>query len=190
MVVLCASRSRRSWFRGVVVGLASAGVLLALPRAGLPGAGANGAAATASSPRAPVLAEPPAMSTREVAMRAFERFREGLATGRWAPWFEMLEDDFTFVFPTGKYLGRHTGKAKAVEFFKYVRSVYPDGLTVTLDQVTVEGSRALFEFRSEGALVLPTERRPYKNRVAVVMEFRGDRVVAYREYFGSDGKSY
>lgn len=190
MVTCCASRSRRSRFRGLVVGLTSAVTLLALPRAWLPEVGASGAAAPSSTAPVPVLAEQQAVSVREVAMRAFERFRDGLATGAWDPWFEMLADDFTFTFPTGKYLGRHTGKATAIEFFQYVRSVYPDGLTLTLDQITVEGNRALFEFRSEGTLVLPTERRPYKNRVAVVMEFRGDRVVAYREYFGSDGKSY
>ena len=71
-----------------------------------------------------------------------------------------------------------------------MRSVYPEGLTVTLDQVTVDADRAIVEFRSEGTLVLPGERRPYKNRVAVAFEFRDGRLVGYREYFGSDGKSY
>lgn len=132
----------------------------------------------------------PANAMRILAERAWGRFRDGLATGQWEPWLSMLDEDFTFFFPTGRYHGLHTGKAKAREFFAYVSSVYPDGLRVTLDWTTIEGSRAIFEFRSEGTLVLPTERRAYKNRVAVAMEFRDGLVVAYREYFGSDGRSY
>lgn len=30
---------------------------------------------------------------------------------------------------------------------------------------------------------------PYKNRVAVAFDIRDDKICAYREYFGSDGKS-
>jgi hypothetical protein len=124
------------------------------------------------------------------AHRAFGAFKDGLATGRWQAFLDLLTDDFTLTFPTGKYLGQHTGKATAAEFFAYVSQVYPEGLFASLDRLTVDGSRALFEFRSEGMLVLPTERRPYRNRVAVAMEFHGDKVARYREYFGSDGKSY
>lgn len=142
----------------------------------------------ATTGRAEALQAPDA--TRALAERAFGHFRDGLATGQWEPWLAMLHEDFSFFFPTGKYHGLHVGKAKAREFFAYVRSVYPDGLKVTLDATTIEGSRAIFEFRSEGTLVLPTERRAYKNRVAVAMEFRDGLVVAYREYFGSDGRSY
>ena len=68
-----------------------------------------------------------------------------------------------------------------------MRTVYPEGLTVTLDQVTVDGDRAIIEFRSEGTLVVAGARRPYRNRVAVAFEFRDGRLVRYREYFGSDG---
>lgn len=49
----------------------------------------------------------------------------------------------------------------------------------------------MFEFKDEGTMVLPGALpRPYKNRVAIAVDFRGDRVCGYREYFGSDGTSY
>ena len=56
-----------------------------------------------------------------------------------------------------------------------------------------------------GALALPTGSchslespswtpgappKPYRNRVAIAFDFRGDQVCGYREYFGSDGASY
>lgn len=151
---------------------------------------AGGAAAPAQSP-APAASEAAhadaGADVRALAMRAFGHFRDGLATGAWEPWFDLLAEDVVIVFPMGKFKGRHEGKATAIEFFRYVRSVYPEGLAATLEFVTVDGNRAVFEFRSEGTLVLGGERRPYKNRVAVAMEFRDGRVVAYREYFGSDG---
>lgn len=142
--------------------------------------------ATASAQASP----PAGTETRTRAASAFGHFADGLATGRWQPFLDLMADDFTFSFPMGKYVGEHAGTAKAAEFFAYVRSVYPDGLAVTLDRVTVDGDRAIFEFRSEGTLVLPNERRPYKNRVAVVFEFLNGKLAHYREYFGSDGKSY
>ena len=136
---------------------------------------------TASASQTSAVGPLPAPTIRDLAAKAFGHFRDGLATGEWEPWLAMLADDFTFFFPTGKYQGLHHGRAKAAEFFAYVRSVYPEGLQVTLDHTTVEGTRAIFEFRSEGTLVLPTERRAYKNRVAVALEFRDGQVVAYRE---------
>jgi len=44
----------------------------------------------------------------------------------------------------------------------------------------------VFEFRDEGVM----RGQPYKNRVAVAFDVRDDKICAYREYFGSDGKSY
>ena len=44
----------------------------------------------------------------------------------------------------------------------------------------------VFEFRDEGLLL----NQPYKNRVAVSFDVRGEQISGYREYFGSDGKSF
>lgn len=132
----------------------------------------------------------PGQAARTRALDAFRRFGDGLATGQWQPFLDRLHEEFTFFFPTGRFQGLHKGRTRAAEFFAYVASVYPEGLFVSLDRLSVDGDRAIFEFRSEGTMVLAGERRPYRNRVAVAMQFRGDRIADYREYFGSDGRSY
>lgn len=128
--------------------------------------------------------------TRAVAARGFERFKEGLATGRWEGFLDLLAEDFTFHFPTGRWHGEWRGKEKAAEFFAYVSAVFPGGLEVTLDRVQCGESTCVFEFRDRGVMVLPSQPpQPYENRVAVSLDVRGDLIVGYREYFGSDGRS-
>ncbi len=124
--------------------------------------------------------------TMEVGMRAFEHCKYGLANGEWQPFLAMLSDDFTFYFPQGKYKGQNTGKAKAEEFFKYVSATFVGGLKVTeVMHVTAGENSIVFEFKDEGSL----RGEAYKNRVAISWEIRGDQLISYREYFGSDGKS-
>ncbi len=138
--------------------------------------------ATAAAPAgAPALPTQPAA----VARQAFEHLKEGLATSRWDPFFAMLADDFTFWFPSGKYLGLHRGKATAMEFFHYVSASFPGGIRVVeVLRETGSGQTFVFEFRDEGML----RGEPYKNRVALSFDVCGDKICGYREYFGSDGK--
>jgi ketosteroid isomerase-like protein len=125
--------------------------------------------------------------TLKVAQQAFEHFTHGLATGDWEPFLDMLTEDFTFWFPMGKFHGLNHGKDRAREFFQYVYESFSSGLNLTsLDRVTSNETTVVFEFRDEGLLF----NQPYKNRVAVSFDIRGDKVCGYREYFGSDGKSY
>jgi ketosteroid isomerase-like protein len=129
-----------------------------------------------------------AVRTLDVAKQAFEHFRRGLGSGDWQPWLDVLTDDFSFRFPMGRWRGEHRGKGDAAEFFAYVRQVYPEGLELEVDRVTANESTVVFEFRDWGALVIPGQPpREYRNRVAVSLDVRGDRIAAYREYFGSDG---
>ena len=121
----------------------------------------------------------------EVAQRAFRHFTHGLGTGEWQPFLDMLTDDFWFWFPIGKFHGLNVGKERAKEFFQYVSQAYSEGLSVTLDRVTSNDTTVVFEFRDSG----PMWGEPYKNRVAVSFDVRGDKICAYREYSGSDGKS-
>jgi ketosteroid isomerase-like protein len=125
-------------------------------------------------------------NTLKVAHQAFEHFQHGLATGNWNQFLDMVTDDFSFWFPMGKYHGRHEGREKAREFFQYVSEAFKSGLSVTLDRVTSNETTVVFEFRDEGQLF----GELYKNRVAVSFDVRGDKICGYREYFGSDGKSY
>jgi ketosteroid isomerase-like protein len=134
----------------------------------------------------------PDAGVREAAERAFDAFRTGLGTGQWQAWFDCLTDDVTFVFPQGKWAGRHRGKAKAVEFFAYVSSVFREGLrVVAVECVSQQGETVVFEFCDEGTLSVPGQApRPYRNRVAISLDMRGTQVAGYREYFGGDGTWY
>jgi ketosteroid isomerase-like protein len=124
--------------------------------------------------------------TLKVGRKAFEHFTHGLASGEWNAFLDMLAEDFTFWFPMGKYHGLNVGKKRAQEFFQYVSEAFSPGLTLTsLDSVTSNETTVVFEFRDEGLLV----GQPYKNRVVVAFDVRGDQICGYREYFGSDGKS-
>ncbi len=123
--------------------------------------------------------------TRKVAQNAFSLFQQGLATGTWQPFLDCLTDDFVFWFPVGKYRGRNEGKEKATEFFQYVSQLYPQGLTVNLERTTSNETTVVFELHDEGLIrgeVL------YRNRAAISFDVRGNKICAYREYLGSDGK--
>ncbi|QIR35644.1 nuclear transport factor 2 family protein [Tolypothrix sp. PCC 7910] len=128
-----------------------------------------------------------AENTLKIAQQAFEKFTHALATGEWQGFLDMLTEDFYFWFPVGKFHGLNEGKERAKEFFEYVSTSFHPGITLTaLDRVTSNETTVVFEFRDEGLLF----GEPYKNRVAVSFDVRGDKICAYREYFGSDGKSY
>lgn len=124
-------------------------------------------------------------ATLEVAHKAFGYFTHGIATGDWNLFIEMLTDDFTLWFPIGPYQGLNVGKERAIAFFNYVSETCNTRLEATLDRVTSNETTVVFEFRDEGSLF----NQPYKNRVAVSFDVRGDKICGYREYFGSDGKS-
>ncbi len=123
--------------------------------------------------------------TRKVAEKAFSLFQQGLATGKWQPFLDCLTDDFVFWFPVGKYRGRNEGLEKAAEFFQYVSQLYPQGLTVNLERITSNDTTVVFELHDEGLIrgeVL------YRNRAAISLDVRGNKICSYREYLGSDGK--
>jgi ketosteroid isomerase-like protein len=125
-------------------------------------------------------------NTLKVAHQAFESLQHGLATGEWNPILELLTDDFTFWFPVGPYHGLNVGKPRAREFFQYVSQVFGHTIKLTsLERVTSNETTVVFEFRDEGMM----GQEPYKNRIAVSFDVRGDKICGYREYFGSDGKS-
>lgn len=123
--------------------------------------------------------------TLKVAQNAFELFKQGLAIGKWQPFLDCLTDDFVFWFPIGKYRGRNQGKEKAAEFFKYVSQIYPQGLEVNVERITSNETTVVFELHDQGLIrgeVL------YRNRVAISLDVRGNKICTYREYLGSDGK--
>lgn len=125
-------------------------------------------------------------NTLKVAQQAFDHLQHGLITGKWSGFLDMLTEDISIWFPMGKYQGLNAGKERAIVFFQYVAESFPEGLTLILDRFTSNETTVVFEFRDEGLLL----GKPYKNRVAISFDVRGDKICGYREYFGSDGKSY
>jgi ketosteroid isomerase-like protein len=125
-------------------------------------------------------------NTLKVAYQAFENLKIGLTTEDWTPMLDILTEDFTFWFPVGPYQGLNIGKEKAKDFFQYVSEVFGHTIKLTsLEHVTSNETTVVFEFRDEGMM----RSEPYKNRIAVSFDVRGDKICGYREYFGSDGKS-
>lgn len=125
-------------------------------------------------------------NTLKVAYQAFENLKYGLATQEWTPMLDLLTEDFTFWFPVGPYHGLNVGKEKSKVFFQYVSEVFGRTIKITsLERVTSNETTVVFEFRDEGMMW----SEPYKNRIAVSFDVRGDKICGYREYFGSDGKS-
>lgn len=116
--------------------------------------------------------------TLDVANLAFQYFSQGLATGNWEPFLDMLTEDFTFWFPVGLYKGVNTGKERAAAFFQYVSEAFSEGLTVTVERVTSNDTTVVFEIHSEGRL----RGKPYSNQAAVSLDVRGNQICAYREY--------
>jgi len=128
--------------------------------------------------------EPRVRTPKDVAEEAFGDFRNGLATGDWAPFLARLSDDFSFHFPLGRFQGLNHGKERAAEFFAFVSQVYSDGLFVDdVLGVTAEGNRVVFEFSDHGLMF----GKPYANKVAISLDVCGEQICGYREYFGLVG---
>jgi ketosteroid isomerase-like protein len=118
-------------------------------------------------------------STLAVAQEGFDRFKQGLATGKWEPFLEMLTEDCTFSFPAGSYKGVNQGKTTLAKFLNYAtESVFKKGLTLTLQRITYNQTTVIFEVVSEGEMW----GKPYENQAAIAFDIQGDRICSYREY--------
>ena len=125
-------------------------------------------------------------NTLKVAHQAFEYLMHGLGTGEWNNFLDMLTEDFSFWFPQGKYQGLNIGKQRAKEFFEYISQELNGVIKLTsTERITSNETTVVFEFRDEGEFM----GIPYKNRIAISLDVREDKICGYREYFGSDGKS-
>jgi hypothetical protein len=114
-----------------------------------------------------------AENTLKVGHQAFDNLQYGLATGKWNPMLDMLTEDFTFWFPVGPYHGLNVGKERAKAFFEYVSEVFDQTIKLTsLDRVTSNETTVVFEFCDEGMMW----NEPYKNRIAVSFDVRGDKI--------------
>lgn len=118
--------------------------------------------------------------TLQVAEDAFQAFSQGLASGDWSLFLGQLSDDFTFWFPAGPFKGLNHGREKAKVFFESATRVFPEGLTLAVQQTTSNPTTVVFEVCSRGVML----GQAYENQAAIAFEVRGDKVCAYREYLG------
>lgn len=118
--------------------------------------------------------------TLQVAETAFQAFAQGLASGDWAAFLDQLSDDFTFWFPAGPFKGLNHGREKAKTFFELVSTVFPAGLTLTIQQITSNETTVVFEVRSHGSMM----GQPYENQAAIAFDVKDGKICAYREYLG------
>jgi ketosteroid isomerase-like protein len=118
--------------------------------------------------------------TLQVAEDAFQAFSYGLSSGDWSSFLDHLSDDFTFWFPAGPFKGLNHGREKAKDFFELATRMFPDGLTIAVQQITSNPTTVVFEVRSWGVML----GQAYENQAAIAFEVRGDKICAYREYLG------
>ncbi|MBF2047548.1 MAG: nuclear transport factor 2 family protein [Leptolyngbya sp. IPPAS B-1204] len=122
----------------------------------------------------------PHSETLNIANQAFEAFSSGIAHGDWSAFLNWLSEDFTFWFPAGPYQGWNQGKDRASEFLHSVSRVFPQGLTLTIEQVTSNDTTVVFEVRSEGMM----QSHAYQNQAAIAFDVKDGKICAYREYLG------
>ena len=127
-----------------------------------------------------VLAEVSLPETLSIAGVAFGEFAAGLATGDWTAFLDRLSEDFRFWFPAGPFKGWNHGKDRAIAFFSSVSHVFPEGLTLTISQVTYNATTVVFEVQSRGKML----GHNYENQAAIAFEVRDGQIVCYREYLG------
>jgi ketosteroid isomerase-like protein len=121
-------------------------------------------------------------SLKKIAELAYQRFRDGWATGNWEPYIEMLADDFTFQFPAGPFKGRHLppdGKRLMTEWAR--------GYAKSGDRINIQPNLKLFSddwgiFCENGSGI--EGGLTYKGTEAIFIRVRGDKVIEYREFIG------
>ncbi|MBD1911617.1 MULTISPECIES: nuclear transport factor 2 family protein [unclassified Leptolyngbya] len=116
--------------------------------------------------------------TLQIAQDAFQDFCQGLAQGEWSAFLNRLSEDFTFWFPAGPFQGLNVGADKAKAFFEMVSQVFPEGLTLTVQQITSNATTVVFEVRSQGLML----GKPYENQAAIAFDIKNGQVCSYREY--------
>jgi ketosteroid isomerase-like protein len=125
--------------------------------------------------------DPEADPVTGVALEAWRRLGEGHRTGDFGPYLAMLDDAVTIRMPVGDYREPHIGRAAAAEYYEMTRKF---GVQLSFSEpsrVTRQDDTVVIEFNDQGTIA----GEPYFNRVAAVFQVRGERIVDYREYFGS-----
>jgi ketosteroid isomerase-like protein len=116
----------------------------------------------------------------------FDAFRRAFETGDTADFLKKVTAGFRFLVPLPLEGWSHEqqGKKRFEELILFERSVLQVRLTPHI--VFENEDNGMVVFRAEGTL----NGRPYRNELAVVFEFDGERISFFREYVGLPLKNY
>ncbi|MGG3505215.1 nuclear transport factor 2 family protein [Paenibacillus lautus] len=116
----------------------------------------------------------------------FDAFKQALETGETADFLTTVTEDFHFFVPLPLEGWNHEqqGKERFEELIRFERSVFQMQLTPLIELESEDNGVVVF--RSEGLL----NGRPFRNELAIVFEFEGERIRSFREYVGMPLKNY
>ncbi|MGG3311217.1 nuclear transport factor 2 family protein [Paenibacillus lautus] len=116
----------------------------------------------------------------------FDAFKQALETGDTADFLTTVTEDFHFFVPLPLEGWNHEqqGKERFEELIRFERSVFQMQLTPLIELESEDNGVVVF--RSEGLL----NGRPFRNELAIVFEFEGERIRSFREYVGMPLKNY
>jgi hypothetical protein len=118
-----------------------------------------------------------------VAVRAFESFAHGWATGDFQPYIEMLAGEMEFLFPDGDQAGHFHGRNGRERMIAKCRNHSDAGERLILHQphhITAGHGTVLFEFVAESIPGHP----PFKGAIAIAFDVDGGSITGFREYYG------
>ncbi len=120
--------------------------------------------------------------TRDV----FDAFKQALETGDTDDFLQKATEDFRFSvpLPLEGWNDEQQGKKRFEDLVRFERSVFQMQLTPLI--VLENEDNGMVVFRSEGSL----NGRDFRNELAIVFEFEGERVRSFREYVGMPLKNY
>ncbi len=127
---------------------------------------------------------PSTPATPAVTAEYVRKVFSGLETGDGAAFFEHVADDVDWtVMGTHPLAGHYTSKAAFIAgTFDKLAGVLPDGTQLSVEDLLVNGDRAVVELRS-GATAKNGMR--FDNRYCWVVDFHGDVIVRVRAYLDS-----
>jgi ketosteroid isomerase-like protein len=115
---------------------------------------------------------------KEVALSFFERLSAGDIDGA----LDLIDEKVTWWLagkPDQFEIAGSKTKAQLAEMLRSIETGMPEGIRLTITGVTAEGDRVAVEMNADGISVTGLQ---YQNQYHDLLEIRGGRIVAGREY--------
>lgn len=120
---------------------------------------------------------------RATALKGYQAWAHGFATGDFSGYISMLSPEFEFSFPMGPHAGLHTGSEGYQHMVAKANEHQTQGHRLTLEApsgVFVDGDRVALLFESHGKF----GDYQYRANNMIVLGVSGDRITAFREFLG------